>query len=301
MVDAWKEQQSRALGPGAAGMINSSLNRINTAAGLPTQDYSALVTQGPRLTDQVSQEVDRVLANISPSAAARAGAPQPNYATVNPASVLGRDQFQFPGGPAAAAAGPGPAAALPQANSPFGAIGNNPMLAAIQARNRQLASQQTAAASANPANSPFGAIGANPMQGAMNMPPPPAAPMPVPMPYTAPSVYRPSPQAAPMPYAYPTPMGGGTVPPAGVEVPTMPMGGTVPPAGVEVSTTPMGGTVPPAGVEVPTTPAALRQQVQVGPGWPGFNPFGLWNQVGPNPQTQQDLQRILGTGNYQWP
>jgi hypothetical protein len=175
------------------------------------------------------------------------------------------------------------------------------MLAAIQARNRQLASQQTAAASANPANSPFGAIGANPMQGAMNMPPPPAAPMPVPMPYTAPSVYRPSPQAAPMPYAYPTPMGGGTVPPAGVEVPTMPMGGTVPPAGVEVSTTPMGGTVPPAGVEVPTTPAALRQQVQVGPGWPGFNPFGLWNQVGPNPQTQQDLQRILGTGNYQWP
>lgn len=312
MVDAWKEQQSRALGPGAADMISGSLNAINKAGGLPTRDYSALVTQGPRLTDQVSQEVDRVLANISPSAAARTGAPQPNYAGVNPADVLSRNQFQFPGGPgtpAPAAAGPGAPTGMPQANSPFGAIGSNPMLAAQQARNRMLASQQTAAASGNPANSPFGAIGANPMLGVQNMPPPPPVPPPAPPPAVSPaigprpSVYQPAqPQTAPMSYS------GGTVPPAGVEVPTMPMGGTVPPAGVEVPTTPMGGTVPPAGVEMGMTPAmaALRQQVTAPvyggfPGWQGFNPFGLWDQVGPNPQTQQDLQRILGTTNYQWP
>lgn len=343
MVDAWKEQQSRALGPGAAGMIGGSLNAINKAAGLPSQDYSALVTQGPRLTDQVSQEVDRVLANISPSAAARAGAPQPNYAGVNPADVLSRNQFQFPGGPGAPVpAAAGPVAAQLQANSPFGAIGSNPMLAAQQARNRMLASQQTAAASANPANSPFGAIGANPMLGAQNMPPPPApAPPPAVSPAVGPrpSVYRPVIQQAPMPYL------GGTVPPAGVEMPTMPNvpysdaaariasglggGGLGPESGMPYGqvgepsvnglgtlgqsqtgilpesfpTTPMGGTVPPAGVEVPTTPgmAALRQQVTAPVYGAGFNPFGFWNQVGSNPQTQQELQRILGTTNYQWP
>jgi hypothetical protein len=52
------------------------------------------------------------------------------------------------------------------ANVPFGAIGSNPMLAAMQARNRQLAAQQTAAATQQ-FGAPFGAVGANPMAAAM--------------------------------------------------------------------------------------------------------------------------------------
>jgi hypothetical protein len=52
-------------------------------------------------------------------------------------------------------AGQQTAAATANAAMPFGAIGNNPMLAAQQARNRQLAGQQLAAETAIPANAPF--------------------------------------------------------------------------------------------------------------------------------------------------
>lgn len=56
-------------------------------------------------------------------------------------------------------------------NSPFGAIGSNPMLAAMQERNRQLAAQQTAAATQQYGGGPFGAIGSNPLQAAMQQQP----------------------------------------------------------------------------------------------------------------------------------
>src|SRR5215471_9159251 len=56
-------------------------------------------------------------------------------------------------------------AATTPASTPFGAIGNNPMLAAQQAYNRQQAARQLAAATAQ-ANAPFGAIGSNPMANA---------------------------------------------------------------------------------------------------------------------------------------
>src|SRR5215471_5158677 len=56
-------------------------------------------------------------------------------------------------------------AATTPASTPFGASGNNPMLAAQQAYNRAQAGQQLAAATAQ-ANAPFGAIGSNPMANA---------------------------------------------------------------------------------------------------------------------------------------
>src|SRR5262252_23709 len=56
-------------------------------------------------------------------------------------------------------------AATTPANAPFGAIGNNPMLAAQQAYNRQQAAQQLQAATAQ-ASPPFGAVARNPWANA---------------------------------------------------------------------------------------------------------------------------------------
>jgi hypothetical protein len=65
------------------------------------------------------------------------------------------------------------AATANPANAPFGAIGNNPMLAAQQAYNRAQASRQTAAATQQFGGGPFGAIGASPFLAPVTVVAPP--------------------------------------------------------------------------------------------------------------------------------
>jgi len=164
------------VGPGYGKALGDIISGTLTDAGLPAPDLSnALTWKGPSI-DRSTQDVLNARTTVAPG--------------MDFQSLLNRNQWT-PGGPPPAAGGPpgpaGPPAPTPEqqaavaaagaqtaaatqnpANSPFGAIGPNPMLAAIQRRNRALASQQTAAATAQ-AGSPFGALNAMPRAGAMPM------------------------------------------------------------------------------------------------------------------------------------
>jgi len=164
------------VGPGYGKALGDIISGTLTDAGLPAPDLSnALTWKGPSI-DRSTQDVLNARTTVQPG--------------MDFQSLLNRNQWT-PGGPPPAAGGPpgpaGPPAPTPEqqaavaaagaqtaaatqnpANSPFGAIGSNPMLAAIQRRNRALASQQTAAATAQ-AGSPFGALNQMPRAGAMPM------------------------------------------------------------------------------------------------------------------------------------
>jgi len=192
------------VGPNFASSFEQGLNRLANVHGggrTPLDFTGSVGWKGPSIDQSVQQTL----------------APAPG---MDFQSLLNRDQWAPGGGPAAgggappapAATGPTPeqqaaiaaagrqtAAATNPANAPFGAIGANPMLAAMQARNRAQASQQTAAATAQ-AGLPFGAL---------NLPS--AAPMPLatgsgPLPYST-STWRPPVPPAPAP-APPAPTTG---------------------------------------------------------------------------------------------
>jgi hypothetical protein len=167
------------VGPNYASSFEQGLNRLaNTQfPGQKPQaplDFTGSVGwKGPSI-DQSAQEVLNARTAVQPG--------------MDLQSALNRSQWVPGGGPPAAGGAPpvpattGPtpdqlasiaaasqqtaAASANPANSPFGAIGSNPMLAALQQRNRELASQQTAAATAQAAP-PFGALNAMPRAGAM--------------------------------------------------------------------------------------------------------------------------------------
>jgi hypothetical protein len=105
-LDAYRAQAPRRVGPGAGAMFGGALNAINKAAGLPEQDYSALITKAPNIMRETpEQATNRVLAAISPTAAANAGQATPNYAGVNIGNELALGPAWMP--PAAAGAGGG--------------------------------------------------------------------------------------------------------------------------------------------------------------------------------------------------
>lgn len=159
------------VGPNYAQSFEQGLNRLANIHGggnAPLDFTGSVGWKGPSIDQSVQQTL----------------APPPG---MDFQSMLNRNQWVPGGGPAVAggatpapaAAGPTPdqlaniaaagqqtAAATSAANAPFGAIGANPMLAAMQQRNRELASQQTAAATGQ-AGMPLGALNSMPRAGAM--------------------------------------------------------------------------------------------------------------------------------------
>lgn len=161
------------VGPNYAQSFEQGLNRLANVHGggkAPLDFTGSVGWKGPSIDQSVQQTLTPSPGMDFQSALDRSqwvpgGGPAPGSATPVPAAAGPTPEQQA----AIAAAGQQTAATSANpANSPFGAIGNDPMLAAIQRRNRELASQQTAAATAQAAP-PFGALNAMPQAGAMPM------------------------------------------------------------------------------------------------------------------------------------
>jgi hypothetical protein len=152
-------------------IVQSTANTRFPGVNQPDIDLTGTASwKGPSIDQSVQQTLAPppgmdINALLNRNQWAPGGGPVPGSATPAPAAAGPTPEQQA----AIAAAGQQTAAASANpVNSPFGAIGNDPMLAAIQANNRRLASQQTAAATTQAAP-PFGALNNMPRAGAMPM------------------------------------------------------------------------------------------------------------------------------------